>query len=79
MGAAGERLSLPRVPHQSKIRTVTKGDANGTDRLKEIKAQREELRLALATSANSFRSSMLSSPWTSSPALEVNNVPARYS
>lgn len=66
---------------QSEIRKVTKGVANGADRLKEIKARREELRLArdereLVPLVDAiFAMDQLAGTL----ALEVNNVPARFS
>ena len=66
---------------QSEIRRTSKGEANGGDRLKEIKARREELKLAreereLVPLVDAiFAMDQVAAAIT----LEVNNVPARYS
>lgn len=65
---------------QSEIRKANRGVAAGADRLKEIKARREELKLAreereLVPLADAL---FAMDQVAGTLALEVNNVPARY-
>lgn len=65
---------------QSEIRRLTKSSAVGADRLKEIKARREELKLAreereLVPLADAI---FAMDQIAGTVGLEVNNIPARY-
>ncbi|WP_191970994.1 hypothetical protein [Methylobacterium soli] len=66
---------------QSEIKRLTKGSVTGADRLKEIKARREELKLAreereLVPLVDAI---FAMDQVAGAIALEVNNVPARFS
>ena len=65
---------------QSEIKRLSKGEANGADRLKEIKIRREALKLAreereLVPLADAIYAM---DQVAGTVALQVNNIPARY-
>ncbi|MCJ2108040.1 terminase small subunit [Methylobacterium sp. E-041] len=65
---------------QSEIRRTSKGEANGADRLKEIKARREELKLAreereLVPLVDAI---FAMDQVAGVVVLQINNVPARF-
>ena len=65
---------------QSEIRRATKGEANGGDRLKEIKARREELKLAREERelVPLLDAIFAMDQVAGAIVLQMNNVPARF-